>query len=91
MTPGKLPHAKRFNVQKDERGRTPVTEERGRAREQDEARDEAQPLNDHPVHPYLSLSLSNPYLSFFFSSILLCTGRREGEGAAGTIIRNCFP
>lgn len=24
----------------------------------------------------ISLSLSNPYLSFFFSSILLCTGRR---------------
>lgn len=89
MTPGKLPHAKRFNVQKDERGRTPVTEERGRAREQDEARDEAQPLNDHPVHPYLSLSLQS--LSFVFLLLHTSLYGKKGKGAAGTIIRNCFP
>lgn len=79
MTPGKLPHAKRFNVQKDERGRTPVTEERGRAREQDEARDEAQPLNDHPVHPYLSLSLQSLSLVFLLLHTSLY-GRKGGEG-----------
>lgn len=79
MTPGKLPHAKRFNVQKDERGRTPVTEERGRAREQDEARDEAQPLNDHSVHPYLSLSLQS--LSFVF--LLLHTSLYGKKGRGG--------
>lgn len=79
MTPGKLPHAKRFNVQKDERGRTPVTEERGRAREQDEARDEAQPLNDHPVHPYLSLSLQSLSLVF----LLLHTSLYGKKGRGG--------
>lgn len=45
MSPGKLPHAKRFNVQKDERtDRLPVTGGGGGgggAREQDEARESA--------------------------------------------------
>lgn len=42
MSPGKLPHAKRFNVQKDERtDRLQEEEEEGGAREQDEARESA--------------------------------------------------
>lgn len=55
-------------------------------------REKAQPLNDHPVHPYLFFLLSLPSILIFrFSSLrLLCTGG-EGAGAVGTIIRNCFP
>lgn len=81
MSPGKLPHAKRFNVQKDERtDRLPVTGEGGgggstRARRSERKRSRLMTILYIRISSSFSLSLQ--FLSFVFLPSDFCA--REGR------------